>query len=362
MSGGADRSILSPPRDARRPSPLSVFRIADWWHFKLTPPLALFLATLITVGEPLMPRWLDMVLLVAGIAICAGFVSLINDYFDREEDARSGKANRVAALSSGVARTMFFLVVATGAGIAFAWRGEPLALLFYGMSWIAFTAYSAPPLRLKTRGLPGVFADACGSTVFPVLLAVVLAGRSGDAGTDIALMAAAAAWGAGWGMRCILWHQAIDAGRDRRGSVRTFVQRRGARAARLLVLRVAVPLELAGLLSLFVMISSVVPAIFLALYLGVVAGRSKLWAPLKNRPLLLGEYYDGLLPLAMIAASALRYPADLFLLIPYFVLFGRRPFTVLYHAFALIWGMSKRGGLRIAYLAFSSARRRFRSS
>ena len=361
MFGGADRSTLDGRlRAAARPSPLSAFRVADWWQFKLPPPLALFLGTLVAAGKPLMPRWLDMLALLAAIAACAACVSVINDYFDQEEDARSGKANRVAALSPGLVRTMALLPVAAGATIAFVWRGEPLALILYTASWIAFTAYSAPPLRLKTRGLWGVAADASGSTVFPVLLAVTLAGRTGASAFDPSWVAAAAAWAAGWGMRGILWHQALDAASDQQGSVRTFVQRRGSRAALLLGRGVALPLELIGLFFLLTLGGSVAPIIFLGIYFGVVAGRSRLWGIADKRPLYLGEYYDGLLPLAMIAASALRFPADWLLLIPYFILFGRRPARVLYHAVKLSWDLVRWTAYR-GHLAVSGVRRRFRT-
>lgn len=322
-------------------SPISLLRIRDWWQFKLTPPLALFLATLVAAGEPLLPRWLDMLALLAGIAICAAFVSLINDYCDREEDARSGKANRVAAFPVGVARTMLILVVGAGVAIAVAWRDEPAALFLYAGSWIAFAAYSAPPMRLKTRGLPGVVADALGSTMFPVLLAVVLAGPPGGTGGDALMMmvAAAAVWAFGWGMRGILYHQLGDAESDGRGLVRTFVQRRGAKAAELLSQRVALPLELIGLLALFVIVGSVVPLVFLGIYMGVVAGRAKFMGFAGKRQLVLSEYYDGLLPLAMIVASAIRWPSDWSLIIPYLLLFGLRPAWVLYHAVKLSWGI-----------------------
>lgn len=341
QTGNRPRTVVL-RRPPGHPSLAKVFRVADWWSFKLTPPLALFFGTLVATGQPLMPRWLDMVTLIGAIAICAAYVSLINDVFDREEDARSGKRNPLADVPPRASRILMLALPVAGAALASAWGGEPTVLLLYAASWIAFTAYSAPPFRLKTRGWPGIVADAAGATVFPVLLAVTLAGRSSASGPDPLWIAAAAAWATGWGLRGILWHQLADAERDRAGSVRTFVQRSGPRAATLVGRYVALPLELSALALLLAKTGSVLPVIFLVLYLGVLAGRSKLWRASGGRALVLDEYYDGLLPLAMIAASALRHPSDWLLLIPFFILFGRRPTHVLHHALRLFWDLVQR--------------------
>lgn len=338
----------------------NAFRLADWWNFKLTPPLAVFCGSLLVSGEPLLPHWAEMGMLVAAIATCAAYVSLINDHFDREEDTRSGKANRLAELPLPLARLLMLAVGAVGAIIAFSWRTHLPAILCYAASWLVFTVYSAPPLRLKTRGFAGLLADAAGSTLFPVMLAVILAARTTSIGHDPAWIAASAMWAAGWGLRGILWHQVKDAEHDRAGSVRTFVQRHGVNAAFRLRRYFALPLELIGLAVLTGKAGSLIPLLFLTLYLGVAAGRSILWrVPISG--LILDEYYDGLLAPAMIAASAIRHPSDWLLLLPYFLLFGRRPAYVLYHALRLCRDAARRASGPAAHFLPGMARGRFRS-
>jgi hypothetical protein len=47
---------------------------------------------------------------------------------------------------------------------------DRLSLSLYIMSWVAFSLYSIPPARLKTKGILGVLADASGAHLFQVAL------------------------------------------------------------------------------------------------------------------------------------------------------------------------------------------------
>jgi 4-hydroxybenzoate polyprenyltransferase len=314
----------------------AAFRAGDWWLYKLTPPLAIFWATTIHSGHPLLPSWAGAAALVAAIAACAAYVSLVNDHFDREDDARSGKRNRLARLSPAAVRLLFALVAGTGLAFLWTWRGTPGAAAAYLGSWVVFTLYSAPPARLKTRGLPGVLADASGASLLPAVLAALLAARAAGLAPDPLWLAAVAAWALGWGLRGILWHQLADLESDRLGSVRTFAHRQGARTARRLSLLAALPLELAGFAALLWQLGSPLPLAALLLYAGVVGGRSYFWGVRPRRTLLLDEYYDGLLPLALLLASAARHPADLVLLAPLLLAFGRRPARAAWDGWQLV--------------------------
>jgi 4-hydroxybenzoate polyprenyltransferase len=316
--------------------PVSAFRARDWWDYKLTPPLAMLWATAMQAGQPLRPSWREAVALVAAIAACAAYVSLINDHFDRDEDARSGKLNQLSRLSRGAAALLFALVGCAGLLFLWMWRDDVAVVAAYLGSWIAFTAYSAPPARLKTRGLPGVLADASGASLLPCILAVLLAAHAMGRAPDPTWIAGVAAWALGWGLRGILWHQLADLQSDRLGSVRTFANRRGAEAARRLSRRVALPLELTGLAALLWQVGSPLPPLFLLLYVGLVSARSRLWGAGPAPPLVLDEYYDAFLPLALVLGSAARHPADLVLLAPLLLVFGRRPAKVAGDAWQLV--------------------------
>lgn len=315
--------------------PASAFRTGDWWQYKLTPPLAMLWATTVAAGRPLLPSWTSAVALVAAVAACAAYVSLVNDHFDREEDRRSGKPNRLSSLSSGSASLLFALVAGAGLLFLWTWRGNAIAVAAYLGSWIAFTLYSAPPARLKTRGLPGILADAAGANLMPCILAVALAAQAMGRPPDLPWIAAVAAWSSGWGLRGIVWHQLGDLESDRLGKVRTFAQRHGAEVAGRLSSRLALPLELSGLAALLWQVGSPLPPLFLLLYLAVVAGRSQFWRR-PRRILILDEYYDGLLPIALLLGSAASHPADLLLMAPLLLTFGRRPARVAWDSWHLV--------------------------
>jgi 4-hydroxybenzoate polyprenyltransferase len=312
----------------RRSGPIpaaAAFRATDWWQYKLTPPLAIFWASAIHLGQPLLPHWAAAATLLAAIITCAAYVSLVNDHFDRDDDARSGKPNQLQRLSNGSAALLFALVAGAGLVFLWMWRDDARVAVAYLGSWVAFTLYSAPPMRLKTRGLPGVLADASGATMLPSLLAALLAAHAIGRTPDPPWLAAVAAWGFGWGLRGILWHQLADLESDRSGNVRTFAQRYGAGNVRRLALGAALPLELAGLAALLWQLGSPLAVAALLLYAVLVGGRSYFWGVPPRRTLLLDEYYDGLLPVALLLGSAARNPADLFLLAPLLLAFGRRP-------------------------------------
>jgi 4-hydroxybenzoate polyprenyltransferase len=318
--------------------PAAALRASDWWDYKLTPPLAVLWATTIHAGRPLLPSWSAALALIAAVAACAAYVSLVNDHFDRDEDERSGKPNRLSNHSRGSAALLFALVGAAGLFFLWLWSDVPAAAAAYLGSWIAFALYSAPPARLKTRGLPGVVADASGATLLPCLLAALLAAHAMARAPDPSWLAAVAAWAFGWGLRGIIWHQVADLESDRLGGVRTFAQRHGREMATRLARWVAFPLELAGLAALLWHVGSPLPPLVLILYLALAAARSRFWGPRRTLPL--DEYYDGLLPLSLLLGSAARHPADLVLLAPLLLLFGRRPARVAadgWHVAQTLW-------------------------
>jgi hypothetical protein len=226
------------------------------------------------------------------------------------------------------------LLVPLGIGICFLflWRRDPPLFGAYLGAWIAFSLYSLPPLRLKVRGFWGVLADACGAHLFPTLVAILLAFRAGGREADTLWLAAGAAWAFGYGLRGILWHQLADRDNDRTAGVRTFAQRHPPRLASWIGTWVAFPIELAGLALLLWMCGLVLPVALLAVYVALAVLRVQLWSMspvvVQSRDryfIVLHEYYDVLLPLAILGGSSLRHPADLLALVLYLALFHHRP-------------------------------------
>lgn len=307
------------------------FRAEEWWEYKLAPILAAMYATALTLDVAVSGVWPALLVALAALVPGAAYVSLINDATDREDDLAAGKPNRLAGHSRMYAGGM--IAATGGVGVVFCvlWRQDLLLLPLYLAAWVAFSLYSLPPFRWKTRGILGVLADASGAHLFPTLVAVVVVFRHADAPVVVPWMAAVGAWAFMNGLRGILWHQLSDAEHDRRATVRTFVQRHDAGTIARLGAFVIFPIELAGLAGMLWQMGSVIPLLFLGVHLLLAVARVRAWqmhavivAPKPRFLIVLHEYYDGFLPLAVLCASALRHPADLFVLAIHLVLFSTR--------------------------------------
>jgi hypothetical protein len=221
--------------------------------------------------------------------------------------------------------------VAAGLAFCVLWRRDALLLLLYLGAWLAFSLYSLPPFRWKVRGILGVVADAGGAHLFPTLVAVVVAFRWADRPVSAPWMVAVGTWAFMNGLRGILWHQLSDAESDRRAIVRTFAQRHDAGWIARLGTFVIFPIELAGLAGMLWQLGSLIPVIFLGFHLRLMVVRLRTWkmhavivAPKPRFLIVLHEYYDGFLPIAVLCAAALRHPADLIVLAIHLMLFSSR--------------------------------------
>jgi 4-hydroxybenzoate polyprenyltransferase len=200
----------------------SYARHTEWWEHKIT--LFLFTGLLAisyaTPGELWWPL-LQLGIVLLAIIVCAIFVSVINDYTDMEDDRIAGKTNRLTHLSLGKIRLIIFGLLASGAVFCWYFRNQPVTIFFYAGSWIAYSAYSFPPIRLKRRGWSGVLADASGAHLFPTLTILSAMSHSLLKPFPPELYLTAAGWNILFGLRGILWHQYTDRQNDLTSGVKT---------------------------------------------------------------------------------------------------------------------------------------------
>lgn len=310
----------------------SVIRSKEWWEYKLPPLLAIGYATTHMAGQSLYHAAPWFLFLLAALVTGAVYVSLVNDMADREEDLASGKTNRMARFSKPVQWLLISLPVAVG--LIFAWflAHDRLSVFLYGMSWIAFSLYSLPPIRLKTRGGWGVLADACGAHFFTSLLMVSSTSYFTGQPIDWIWFAAVGVWSLVYGLRGILWHQFYDRENDLRGGLNTYASSKDPelfkKKSRLLMLielaamgvmlsRMALPLAFLGLLFYLILI--------LIRYKKYGARIIVIIAP-AHRPfqILMGDYYQVFLPLALMIAAALVHPAAWMVLALHLLLFPEK--------------------------------------
>lgn len=326
-SGGAARALLA------------LGRASEWWEYKLLPALAVGYAVSLALGADPWRGLAGLGWTLLALVPGAVFVSLLNDWTDRSDDAAAGKPNRQAGRDPRLALALIALCLAAGLALGWTWRGDPLLLASYAAGWIAYTLYSLPPFRFKTRGAAGVLCDAIGANLVPALLAAQLTARALGAPLPPALLAAVAVWSLMFGLRGILWHQIGDLEADRRAGAPTFVARHGAAAAEAWTRRLVFPLELAGLAALVALSGLPVwlaAGAGLMLYAGLIHERIDrfdmtvtLVRPHPRGCLALHEYYDVFLPLALLVAGLWREPLVLVVLAAHLVLFPVRVRQVL---------------------------------
>jgi 1,4-dihydroxy-2-naphthoate octaprenyltransferase len=306
---------------------LAMTRRREWWDSKIALAAGVAYATAVREHDRLLARVPAIAAALLGLALAAVFVSLINDLSDLDLDRRSGKPNRLAGRTGVGVAAVVATVLAMAALAVLVWREHPLDLALYAGVCAAFTLYSVPPLRLKLRGLPGVLADAAGAHVLPHLLmvAVVLGdGRRPFAGTWVW---AVGVWSAAYGVRGALWHQLSDLGSDRAVGAGTFARRHPA-AARDLVVRVALPVELVALVVVMVLSRSPLPFAMLALYAAVVAEAQRRGSFLLTMlpagagyRILLHDFYAAYFAIGFLLAATLRNPEDVVIVAAHLLLF-----------------------------------------
>jgi hypothetical protein len=308
-----------------------VARAGEWWEYKLVPIFAMFYATALVIGEPLHGLWPAALTLLAALVPGAVYVSVVNDLTDRAEDAAAGKRNRLAGRSAPALALLLALPIAAGLAVAWQWRDDPLLLFPYLGAWVAFSLYSLPPVRLKARGVAGVLADACGAHLFPTLVAVALVYRSAGTGADAVWLAATSLWALAYGLRGILWHQLLDVEADRAAAVRTFAASTPRQHIVALARYVVFPIEVCAFAVILSQMPSHLPLLFLVLYGLLVKRRllvflqdAVLVEPRPRHLIILQEYYDLFLPLALLLACAWRWPLDAAALVLHFILFPLR--------------------------------------
>lgn len=301
---------------SRLPSLIAISRAGDWWEHKLLPALAVLYGAALFHGLHA-GQWLVLQLKLLGLLVPgAVFVSVINDLADRRDDARAGKANRLA--SAGLAVRAAALVIPVTVGLAWCcwWSDTPVLVVLYVAAWLAFAAYSLPPLRLKGRGWAGAVADAAGAHLFPSLIALTMVVEAAARAVPLFEAVLIACWAFCTGLRGALWHQLCDRDGDRRAGVSTLAVRTDPETLKKLTRVLYFPLELLSLAGLLTMLTSTAAWAALVFYAITAWQRLRIWrmrailvAPADRAHIVLDDYYAILLPLALLGAALAVDPA-----------------------------------------------------
>lgn len=255
------------------------------------------------------------------------FLFLSNDYFDFNQDVRSGKGNKKRNRSVILALT-WLLWIASVFFLLLSWNNRSvvqilIASVGYGLAFF----YSAPPLRFKERNYWGIIV---GSTVLrPMCILMILAGLvSIDKLYEILVYTL---WMEALGIRTMLFHQIDDYRNDRKARVHTFVTQRGVALSRKLIASIFLPAEAVMFLLVSIILMINIPSIP---YIVFIYGLYLLWTKLRNpwtwktvphyRPLF-GSVVFFLLPVYLALLVAIRYSLWF---IPFFVFYWQRRFAI----------------------------------
>lgn len=271
----------------------------------------------------------------------AAFGYLLNDVGDRKSDLLSGAPN--AVLAAGPGRVAAGLIVlAAVALIPWFWLptgGAVITLL--ALEPALFVAYVLPPLRLKVRGFAGIVTDALYGYVIPLVVAMVVFAHVADQRVSVVSTVLLVSWALVSGLRGILSHQLIDAGRDERAGICTFALRHGWHSGLRLLWRLTVAAAvLFPLLLLTFGWAAPVVLVGLAVYAGWVLIRRSARGIRGRVPIrrlgiitriqllgwdLMSSFHTQWLPLLLAGALTWRDPAYSIVLVGHMLLF-RTPF------------------------------------
>lgn len=203
---------------------LKTIRANEWWGYKFPPILLIVYLAALQSNQPSVNVYVLFGFILLSLTVGAIYVSILNDITDIEEDYKAGKNNRMANYSS-VGRSLFLLASLALMGVfCIPLLKHTEALLYYLIAYLCFTLYSAKPFRFKHRGLPGIFADASGSQLFPTLYVASASWFYLDIQEDLISFLSIGVWSLSFGLRGILYHQFNDKENDKQSGINTLPQ------------------------------------------------------------------------------------------------------------------------------------------
>jgi hypothetical protein len=290
---------------------LNIIRSQEWWTYKLSPLLAIGYATALMSPVPLYKVALWLIFLLGSLVVGAVYVSVINDITDLEEDIASGKSNRIQQVPVRFRWLIPGACILLGLVFGYFMYPDLLSCLLYLLSWIVFSLYSIKPVRLKNRGILGVFADGCGAHVFTSLLMVSSISYITQQQVNWIWFGAIGVWALCYGLRGILWHQFSDRENDMKVNLNTFASQVSPEAFKP-TLRLIFVLEIIALAVILYELNLAVTIVALALYFVLVYIRfqrynSQIIIVLKtnDRPfqIIMADYYQLFLPISLLLFS-----------------------------------------------------------
>lgn len=295
-----------------------IVRSRDWWLYKIAPLLAVAYAEILLINFPPLQSIVTVLTFLLSISSVAAYGYIVNDIFDIEVDCRAGKSNAMAQFLPWQHFLFCLLFIATGFVVPILMKFGTLAIILLAINYLLPTLYSAPPLRLKERGIWGILSDAAGAHAVPTLFVATtfLQLSTTPQPNAITFSIIAAAWAIFAGVRDILLHQLWDRDNDLNSGISTFVTQFQPESVRLWMNRLVFPCEIILLSGLAVVLSLFSPFLlgFFTVYvLFTLIKFNLIQTPLDPSPpvgqnIIPHDLYEVWLPLALSILLATRNP------------------------------------------------------
>ncbi|HKX30623.1 MAG TPA: UbiA family prenyltransferase [Blastocatellia bacterium] len=316
---------------------LTLVRWYEWWFSKIQPLfLFIYLQIHYRLQDPSyspFKAYLTTALLLFSGCSAAAYGHLVNDYFDRSADDQAGKGKLLTKFSE--ARRLALLILTSGLGVA------PLLLLDDGrlvigllmIEYLVATLYSAPPFRVKERGILGIAFASLAQRAIPSLFINLgfMGSMARVSGAEAQLLVIGTLWTFMIGVRWIILHQLRDESNDQLSNVKTFVTSNGAGTAIALKTYLVIPLELILLCLTLTIMCRQAPLLIGVIggYLLIVILRHK-WRQkypesqelLPFTPHILDNFYEVWLPLGFAVILTLHNPLYLGFVVMHVTLFN----------------------------------------
>jgi tetratricopeptide (TPR) repeat protein/4-hydroxybenzoate polyprenyltransferase/2-polyprenyl-3-methyl-5-hydroxy-6-metoxy-1,4-benzoquinol methylase len=296
-------------------------RSHEWWYYKIAPLLAVAYAEIFLIHLPPLQSIITVLTFLLSISSVAAYGYIVNDIFDIEVDRKAGKSNAMAQFLPWQRFLFCLLFVATGFALPILMKFGTLAIILLAINYLLPTLYSAPPLRLKERGIWGILSDAAGAHLVPTLFvaATFLHLSTAPQPNALTFSVIAAAWAFFAGVRGILLHQLWDRDNDINSGISTFVTQFQPESVRLWINRLVFPYEIILFSALAVVLSRFSPWLFGFFTIYVLVTLIKLnitQTPLDPSPpvgqnIIPHDLYEVWLPLALAILLVTRNPVYL---------------------------------------------------
>lgn len=202
---------------------MNFIRLSTWKN-KLAPFLCLIYSYFYKNPNIGLEKQLNTIFfLLSGVVLIAIWASLINNYYDIEDDTRAGKPNGMAKTSPFLRKLSLTLCILLGLVYCyFIWPNKP-EIIFYALAWPCFYLYSSTTVRLKEKPFFDLLTDGLGSQLFPSLFIFAFLFEGNFQGNYVFIFSGCLWLFFSMGVRALIIHQYSDEEKDKQVGLNTFV-------------------------------------------------------------------------------------------------------------------------------------------